>query len=120
MSNPYGNANALINAEREETATVLATLAAATQANHRAVSMLTKLLTKLSTQIEQQQQEIKQLKQPKSNKKPKKDQGSYCWSHGYLVDHRHNSETCHWPKPGHKCEATRENPMGGNMEGKPE
>ena len=119
MSNPYGNANALFNAEREETATALANLAAATQAGCQAFTTLTKLLTKLSTQLEQQQKEINQLKQPKAPK-TKKDQGSYCWSHGYLVDCRHNSQTCCYPKPGHKCEATHENPMGGNMEGKPE
>jgi hypothetical protein len=46
------------------------------------------------------------------------DQGSYCWTHGFLVGATHNSATCTNPKPGHQIAATRDNPLGGNMRGK--
>jgi hypothetical protein len=50
---------------------------------------------------------------------PKTDQGSYCWSHGYLCHKDHTSMNCMFPKAGHCKEATRGNNMGGNQEGKP-
>lgn len=50
---------------------------------------------------------------------PATNQGSYCWSHGYLCHKDHNSSNCHFPKPGHLKEATRENNKGGNQRGKP-
>lgn len=90
---------------------------AATSADRQAIAMLMQLITKLSTQLEQQTKEIAALKKPRTSKK---DQGSYCWSHGYLVHKNHNSQNCRNPKPNHCREATCDNPMGGNMEGKPE
>jgi hypothetical protein len=47
------------------------------------------------------------------------DQGSYCWTHGFLVGPTHNSSTCTHPKPGHQSAATRANTMGGNLKGQP-
>ena len=42
------------------------------------------------------------------------DPNSYCWSHGYKNYPSHNSATCMNKKEGHKCEATRQNTMGGS------
>ena len=51
---------------------------------------------------------------------PKKDNGNYCWTHGFVVGKDHTSETCTHRAPGHKKEATRENTMGGSTAGKAE
>ena len=37
----------------------------------------------------------------KSTRWEKKDCGSYCHTHGYLVGPKHNSETCRQPGPNH-------------------
>ena len=57
-----------------------------------------------------------------TTKKPRTkptDRGGYCWSHGYLVDPRHNSKNCRNKKPGHQDNATRADNMGGSQHGKP-
>ncbi|KAL7483513.1 hypothetical protein ACHAW6_009155 [Cyclotella cf. meneghiniana] len=41
------------------------------------------------------------------------DPNGYCWSHGYKVNGKHNSKTCHSRKEGHQTGATRSNTMGG-------
>ena len=46
-----------------------------------------------------------------------KDQGSYCWSHGYKVGRRHGSQTCTNRKEGHQEAATRTDLMGGSTWG---
>ena len=38
----------------------------------------------------------------------------YCWSHGFRVGRKHNSQTCKAPKPGHKKDAIATNMMGGS------
>ena len=44
------------------------------------------------------------------------DPSAYCWTCGYKVRKDHNSKTCKFREnPGHKQEATRQNPMGGSM-----
>ena len=46
----------------------------------------------------------------------------YCWSCGYKVVYGHDSTTCRKRILDHKCEATRQNTMGGsskNMGWKP-
>ena len=53
-----------------------------------------------------------------NNKIKNKDPQGYCWSHGYNVAVRHNSNTCHKRKKGHKSNATRQNTMGGCQDGK--
>jgi hypothetical protein len=52
-------------------------------------------------------------------RRQRKDNGSYCWTHGYLVAVNHNSATCTIKRPGHVDTATRENNMGGSQYGKP-
>ena len=43
------------------------------------------------------------------------DRNMYCWSHGYKKYPNHNSGTCRNKKEGHKCEAPRQNTMGGSI-----
>jgi len=50
---------------------------------------------------------------------PPTDQGGYCWTHGYLVHPDHNSCTCRTKREGHQDSATRADPKGGSMAGKP-
>lgn len=52
-------------------------------------------------------------------KRTPKDEGSYCHTHGYNVIKNHTSANCRWPKDGHQTAATRANPMGGSIVGKP-
>jgi hypothetical protein len=59
------------------------------------------------------------VRPPPATRRPGKDHGSYCWSHGYLVIKDHTSLTCNKKKPGHQDAATRENNMGGNQFSKP-
>jgi hypothetical protein len=50
---------------------------------------------------------------------PPTDNGSYCWSHGYLVHRQHTSATCRNKKEGHIDGATHANNVSGSQPGKP-
>ena len=43
----------------------------------------------------------------------------YCWTHGYRVVHGHDSGHCGGKAAGHIATATRTNPQGGSIKGKP-
>ena len=121
QGNPYGSANAMYN--QEETAHALANLAQAATADKTTIDQLMALITQQATQITDLQKQITKLSitntlQRRQGRTPK-DEGSYCWSHGYLVAKSHNNRNCKNPKPGHCIEATRENIMGGSTYGKP-
>ena len=111
----------------DETAEALANLAHASTSDRKALETLSNTVSNLSQQVQAKDQEIEKLKEElkKSNKRTKnpkserKDNGSYCHSHGYLVHEKHNSENCRFPKDGHIRTATRANNMGGSQEGKP-
>ena len=115
----------------QETAEALANLATATASDRQALQNLTNTVKELSNQIKAKDKQIEDLikamnckptsgNNTKSTRWEKKDCGSYCHTHGYLVGPKHNSETCRQPGPNHNQNATRQNPMGGNMEGKPD
>jgi hypothetical protein len=94
---------------------------AATDEN-RKLQTLTDNIAQISQQLQEFKAENTKLKQQlktRRNHREKKDQGSYCWTHGYLVAKEHNCVTCKTPAPNHKVAATRENNMGGSQEGKP-
>ena len=89
------------------------------------------MVKELSNQIKAKDRQIEDLlkamnsnttigKNTRSTRWEKKVCGSYCHTHGYLVGPKHNSETCRQPGPNHNQNATWQNPMGGNMEGKPD
>ena len=114
----------------QETAEALANLAMATASDRPALQNLTNTVKELSNQIKAKDRQIEDLikamngnkpmgNNPRSTRWEKKDCGSYCHTHRYLVGPKHTSETCRQPGPNHNKKATRQNPMGGNMEGKP-
>jgi gamma-glutamylcyclotransferase (GGCT)/AIG2-like uncharacterized protein YtfP len=43
----------------------------------------------------------------------------YCWTHGYVYNEKHNSQTCNRRSEGHKENATIDNKMGGSEANKP-
>ena len=63
--------------------------------------------------------QLDKLKGAKKQQTKPTDRGSYCWTHGYLVDPRHNSMNCKKKKPGHQDNATWADNMGGSQHGKP-
>ena len=101
----------------QETAEALANLATATASDHQALQNLTNTVKELSNLIKAKDQQIKDLIKAMSGNKPmgynprstrweKKDCGSYCHTHGYLVGQKHTSETCRQPGPNHNKNAT--------------
>jgi len=91
----------------EETSEALANLATATASDRKALETLTSTVANLTQQLSAKDVEIKKLKDQLSSKRNKPttetptkrtDQGSYCWSHGYLVMKNHNSSNCRFPK----------------------
>jgi hypothetical protein len=46
------------------------------------------------------------------------DPEGYCWTHGYRVQHGHNSQNCGGKLEGHQTTATRTNIQGGSVRGK--
>jgi hypothetical protein len=121
----------------EEQSVALANLATATSSDRRALETLTNTVAKLTSDLKSKDLEIKKLKS-QQQRKPlgdqentdpnappartpyvKRDMGSYCHTHGYLVYKTHHSGNCKYPNEGHKKEATRTNNMGGCQEGKP-
>ena len=55
---------------------------------------------------------------PKKKGKPSWYPAGYCWSHGFRVNHMHNSQTCSNKSLGHQVLATRSNTMGGSQSNK--
>jgi hypothetical protein len=101
----------------------LANLATATAAYRGVVAALTQVNARLAKQLEDNSNELRELKALlKKERSEKRDQSSlnpspriYSWTHGYKVDSTHTSLTCKLPKPGHKKEATRTDNMGGSQ-----
>ena len=113
----------------DPTMEALANMAHANAGNGEALATLNNTIATLNAQIQQQTARIQSLelqldaaKKNTNTNRPtnhRKDQGGYCWTHGYLVHPEHTSATCRKKKPGHQDEATRNNPMGGSDLGKP-
>ena len=85
-------------------------------------------LSSVTTSLNELQQQLNDLKKENASlrnncpRRPRsrRDNGNYCWTHGYRVGSKHNSETCQNKAPGHQDRATRNNTMGGNQAHKPE
>ena len=101
----------------QETAEALANLATATASDRQALQNLTNTVKELSNQIKAKDKQIDELikamnrtsttgTNPKSTQWEKKDCGSYCHTHGYLVGPKHTSATCRQPGPNHNRNAT--------------
>ena len=134
----YHSANAALLENYNNTAEALTNLTTATASDCTALAALTNTVQQQTNQIKTKDEQIKtkdeQIKSKdelitslkkqlielrKTKGTTARDQGSYCWSHGFLVNPTHTSCTCKYKKPGHKDEATRTNTMGGNMKGDP-
>ena len=85
-------------------------------------------LSSVTTSLNELQQQLNDLKKENAslrNNRPRRprsrrDNGNYCWTHGYRVGNKHNSETCQNKAPDHQDRATRDNTMGGSQANKPE
>jgi hypothetical protein len=106
----FHSANMMIEQERyesmQDTVDAIAQLATATASDRGTVATLTTINAKLATQLEAAHAQIAQLKNEiatlKNNIKPawqgqqpvpKKNNDSYCWSHGYQVAKSHTNAT---------------------------
>jgi hypothetical protein len=100
----------------------LANLATATAADSGVVATLTETNANLVKQLEENSNELRELKALiKKERFEKRGQrtfnsspNNYCWTHGYKVANTHTSLSCNFPKQGHKREATRTDNMGGS------
>ena len=121
----YGQAN---NINNENIANALNHFALAAQEKDTQLANLTAQMIELQKQLNDKnnllaefmksQQWANKNNNPPPNARPFKDNGNYCWSHGYVVGNNHTSGTCKNKKPGHKDDATRANTMGGSDAGK--
>jgi hypothetical protein len=119
-------ANSVINQQQlvADTSKALCNLATATASDCKALETLTNTIVNLTQQLKDKDGIIKKLQQTSptnSTKRPftQEDMGSYCHTHGYHVDKGHTSKTCKNQKENYKEDATRNNNMEGNQEGKP-
>jgi hypothetical protein len=110
----------------EATIGALSNLATATAEDRGVVAALTQANTRLVKQLEDNSNELRELKALiKKERTEKRGQRSfnpspsnYCWTHGYKVGSTHTSLTCKLPKSGHTKEATRADNMGGSQANK--
>jgi hypothetical protein len=123
----YHSTNAAVahNKHKIADATIgaLANLAKATAADRGFVAALTQANAHLDTQLEDNSNELRELKALLNHERSAKrgqrsfnpSPSNYCWTHGYTVGSTHMSLTCKLPIPGHKKEATRTDNMGGSQ-----
>jgi hypothetical protein len=110
----------------EATIGALTNLDTATAADCNVVATLTEANACLVKQLEDNPNELRELKALiKKERFEKRGQSSfnpspnnYCCTHGYKVDNTHTSLSCNFPKQGHKREATRADNMGGSQANK--
>jgi hypothetical protein len=126
----YHSANAAVgqNEDQMDEATIgaLANLATATTADRGVVATLTQANTCLVKQLEDNSNELRELKvlikQERTEKRGQRSfnpsPNNYCSTHGYKVGNTHTSLTYKLPKTGHKKEATRADNMGGSQANK--
>jgi hypothetical protein len=105
---------------QECNANAVANMAATQTALIENLAMMQKALTDITQQLNNTEGgPTPNRRGDRFQRAPAKDNGSYCWTHGYLVHKDHLGATCKSCAIGHKKEATRANPMGGNLTGKP-
>ena len=83
--------------------------------NSTAISSITSSVIDLQQQLADLKRENEQLCNKKTRRpRTQRDNGNYCWTHGYHVGSKHTSATCQNKAPGHQDNATHENTMGGS------
>jgi hypothetical protein len=98
----------------------LANLATATATYCGVVVTLTEANSRLTRQLEDRSNELKEvnalLKKERADRRGQRtfnpSLDNYCWTHGYKVANSHTSQSCNYPKNGHKHEATKTDNMG--------
>jgi hypothetical protein len=126
----YHSANADVGQTEDQMAEAtigaLANLATSTAADRGVVETLTEANARLVKQLEDNSNELRELKALIKKESFKKrgqrifnpSPNNYCWTHGYKVANTHTSLSCNFPKQGHKREATRADNMGGSQANK--
>ena len=88
--------------------------------NTTALSSITSSVTDLQQQVADLKQENNQLRQKQPRRpRTRRDNGNYCWTHGYRVGNKDTCATCQNNTPGNQDNATRANTMGGSEANKP-
>ena len=85
-------------------------------------------LSAVTTSITELQQQLKELKKENASlhnsrqRRPRlrRDNGHYCWTHGYCVGNKHTSATYQNKAPVHQDQATHDNIMCGSLANKPD
>ena len=108
--------------QENETNEALANLATAQAANRQAFCQLVTTKSDLAEQLRTALTDISSLKNLVLNKqpprKPRKNNTSYCWTHGFRVAEDHSSKSCKNQREGHQTGATKDDIMGGSTAGK--
>ena len=86
-----------------------------------------KVLFSVATSLTELKQQLTALKKENASLRdscmrrpqPRRDNGNYCWMHGYRVGNKHTSETCQNKAPSHQDHATCDNTMSGSQANKP-
>jgi hypothetical protein len=115
----------------EQALGAFANLATVTAVDRGVIAQLTEANSRLAKKLEDNAKALKEFKAllkkervesagsgnyehpPHRNFTPSSD--NYCWSRGYKVARTHTSQTCMYPKEGHKREANKTNNMGGSQ-----
>jgi hypothetical protein len=105
----------------KECLTTLPNLATATATDHGMLATLTEVIARIARQLEERSKEVKEVKALLKKEHAERrghtpctpSSENYCWSHDYNVAKSHTSQTCNFPKDGHKREAKKANNMGG-------
>jgi hypothetical protein len=105
MLSQESNANAVVNMATTTQHTMIENLAAM----QKAITDITQQLTTAVTTAEQTTNAVE------ATESDPRQQTMY----RIVLPKDHNGRTCKHPGPGHKLEATRAQPMGGNLTGKP-
>jgi hypothetical protein len=87
------------------------------------VATLTEANLRLTKKLEDTYKKLKEiralLKKERNNRSSRKPFApsidNYCWTHENKIARNHTSESCMYPKTGHKREATEDNNMGGSQ-----
>jgi hypothetical protein len=104
----------------------LANLATATETDRDIVATLTEANARLVRKLEDRSNEVKEIKALlKKERADRKGQRTfnplpenYFWMHGYNVTNIQTSQSCNYPKNGHKHEATKVDNIGGSQANK--
>jgi hypothetical protein len=110
----------------EATIGALANLITATAADRGVVSTLTDANARLVKQLEDNSNELRELKdlikkeifEKRGQRSFNPSPNNYSWTRGYKVANTHTSLSFNSPKQGHKKEATRTDNMGGSQANK--